>query len=161
MSNWASSYLELTVIEDVDPDEHNWLARQADIATWVDHFAHNAPFEWQYWPQTINICIGSREQSRQLNSHYRGQDKPTNVLSFPFPNHQAILGDILLCADVINHQAQQQHKIYQAHWAHMVIHGLLHLCGYDHQDDEEALHMEGLEIKLLNQLGYDNPYNDE
>lgn len=160
MSDFTSPYLELTVIVDVNPSEHDFLPPEADIATWVHHFAHNAPFDWQYWPQEVNICISSREQSRQLNLDYRQQDKPTNVLSFPFHNHEAILGDMSLCADVINNEAQQQHKTYQAHWAHMVIHGLLHLCGYDHQQENEALHMEGLEIKLLNQLGYDNPYND-
>jgi probable rRNA maturation factor len=71
-----------------------------------------------------------------------------------------ILGDVVLCADVINAEAKQQHKSSAAHWAHMVVHGMLHLQGYDHVDDDQAEAMEALEIRILNQLGFANPYSE-
>lgn len=117
----------------------------------------------------VVIRIVDKDESRELNHHYRGQDKPTNVLSFPMelPEELAaavdenMLGDLIICAPVVVHEALEQHKVLQHHWAHMVIHGMLHLQGYDHIEADEAEEMESLEIKLLQQLGIDNPYGTD
>ena len=116
--------------------------------------------------QVGDICIRvvDEEESRTLNLHYRGKDAATNVLSFPaelvLPEEAelAILGDIVLCAQVIAQQAAEQDKMIAAHWAHMVIHGTLHLCGFDHIEADDAEAMEAKEINLLSELGFGNPY---
>ena len=113
----------------------------------------------------LTIRIVDEAEIQDLNSTYRGKDKPTNVLSFPFevPEHveMDLLGDLVICARVVQKEAEQQNKEVTAHWAHMTIHGVLHLLGYDHIDDIEAEEMEGLEIKILHDLGYANPYIQE
>jgi len=122
---------------------------------------------------THSLCIrvvGAAE-SRRLNRHWRGKDKPTNVLSFPFddspvPSKKSRtsapwLGDIVICAAVVAREAREQGKPLSAHWAHMVLHGVLHLLGYDHVRERDAGRMEGLEIKMLARLGFDNPYEWE
>lgn len=108
------------------------------------------------------VRIVSADEMRELNSEWRGRDKPTNVLSFPMRSPEEVdlkmLGDLALCAAVINAEAAQQQKPVQAHWAHMLVHGMLHLQGYDHVEDKQADEMEALEIRILNSLGYKNPY---
>lgn len=98
---------------------------------------------------TIRV-VGSAE-SRRLNRQFRGKDKPTNVLSFDG-------GDLAICAPVVAREAREQGKLPSAHWAHMVVHGVLHLLGYDHQNDRDARRMETLETRILAQLGMPNPY---
>lgn len=116
-------------------------------------------------PSEVTIRIVGALESQELNHEYRGKDKPTNVLSFPFEPPAGITvplaGDLVICAPVVEKEAGEQHKTVEAHWAHMVVHGMLHLQGYDHIEDEDAEVMEGLEIRLLKQLGYDNPYEAE
>ena len=115
-------------------------------------------------PAVASIQITTTDEMQQLNKQYRDKDKPTNVLSFPIQLPEEVdlclLGDIALCAPVINSEADQQAKKNNAHWAHMVVHGMLHLQGFDHQQDEECVQMEAEEIKILDSLGYTNPYND-
>lgn len=100
-----------------------------------------------------------------LNAQYRGKDKPTNVLSFPadLPPELELdeLGDIVICASVVAEEAVQQGKPSLAHWAHMVVHGTLHLQGYDHIDDDEAEVMESLETQIITGLGFAAPYAEE
>ena len=112
----------------------------------------------------ITIRIVSAEESQTLNSTYRGKDKPTNVLSFPFECPPEIeiplLGDLVICHDVVVQEAQQQNKTLSAHYAHLTLHGVLHLMGYDHIDPEQADEMESIEIRLLAKLGIDDPYQD-
>ena len=102
---------------------------------------------------------------RALNHQYRGRDYPTNVLSFPFEAPAGITvplaGDLVICAPVVEKEAREQDKTLEAHWAHMVVHGMLHLQGFDHIEDDDAEVMEALEIRLLMQLGYGNPYEAE
>ena len=107
----------------------------------------------------VRIC--DSEESRQLNATYRGKDKPTNVLSFaadmdlPAP---APLGDLAICWSVVLEEAREQNKTVADHFCHLVVHGLLHLLGYDHVDDADAAEMERLEVAVLGKLGIDNPY---
>jgi probable rRNA maturation factor len=111
------------------------------------------------------IRIVDKEEIQQLNKRYRKKDKPTNVLSFP---HNMIaefdfmtLGDIILCAPVIEEEATQENKELLAHWAHMVVHGCLHLLGYMHDDQESAETMESLERKIMLKLGFPDPYSHQ
>jgi probable rRNA maturation factor len=100
--------------------------------------------------------------SRRLNRVYRGKDKPTNVLSFPSSSVEreleGELGDLVICASVVAREAREQGKPSPAHWAHMVVHGILHLHGYDHERPRAARLMERLEVEILRRFGYQNPY---
>lgn len=113
---------------------------------------------------TGEICIKiiDTAESQNLNKTYRGKDKPTNVLSFPsdIPDfvESSHLGDLAICASIVEQEAQDQNKHVIDHWAHLTIHGCLHLLGYDHIEDTEADKMEALEIELLAELGIGNPY---
>ncbi|KAA1176331.1 rRNA maturation RNase YbeY [Marinobacter salinexigens] len=113
----------------------------------------------------VTIRIVGALESQSLNHEYRGKDRPTNVLSFPFEAPAGITvplaGDLIICAPVVEKEAHEQHKTCVAHWAHMVVHGMLHLQGYDHIEDSDAEVMEALEIRLLSQLGFNNPYDAE
>ncbi|MGL4679992.1 MAG: rRNA maturation RNase YbeY, partial [Plesiomonas shigelloides] len=111
------------------------------------------------------IRIVDEEESHHLNLTYRGKDKPTNVLSFPFEAPPGIelplLGDLIICRQVVEAEAVEQQKELSAHWAHMVVHGSLHLLGYDHIEDEEAEEMESLETEIMQEMGYPDPYAAE
>ena len=121
----------------------------------------------------IAIRIVDEAESRSLNHDYRGKDYATNVLSFPFelpegmPEEvraelgEGIIGDIAICAPVVEREAKEQGKTAEAHWAHMVVHGVLHLLGHDHVEDAGAEIMEALEVRALAELGYPNPYFTE
>lgn len=110
------------------------------------------------------IRIVNTDEITQLNHQYRDKNKATNVLSFPadLPDEIDIplLGDIIICADVVAREAQEQQKTLDAHWAHMTVHGVLHLMGYDHIEDEEAEEMEAIETRLLTEMGFNAPYDD-
>jgi probable rRNA maturation factor len=110
----------------------------------------------------LSLRLADIPEITQLNTRFRGQAKATNVLSFPADVPPDIpvplLGDIVICTDVVRREAEEQGKTLPAHWAHMTIHGTLHLLGYDHIDDEEAEAMEALEISILAGLGFPNPY---
>jgi probable rRNA maturation factor len=114
-------------------------------------------------PTEVTIRIVDESEMHALNFQYRGKDKPTNVLSFPFEApagiHIPLAGDLVICAPIVAQEAREQYKDTHAHWAHMIIHGMLHLQSYDHIDDNEAEEMEGLEIRLLAQIGITNPYD--
>jgi len=114
----------------------------------------------------LSIRVVDSAEITELNQTYRHKNYATNVLSFPFElppglpeeAHPGILGDIAICAEVVAREATEQNKSLPAHWAHMVIHGTLHLLGYDHIEDDEAELMEQLEIRILNELGFADPY---
>lgn len=113
----------------------------------------------------VTIRIVDLQEMTMLNETYRHKKGPTNVLSFPLSVPEDIdlelpeLGDIVICAEVVNREAQEQGKAQEAHWAHMVVHGIFHLLGYDHETDEQAEEMEAQEIEVMQELGYPNPYS--
>ncbi|TNH42925.1 rRNA maturation RNase YbeY [Photorhabdus luminescens] len=110
----------------------------------------------------VTIRIVDEAESHNLNLTYRGKDKPTNVLSFPFEAPPEVdlplLGDLIICRQVVEKEAEEQQKTVEEHWAHMVVHGCLHLLGYDHIEDDEAEEMESLETEIMQELGYADPY---
>ena len=108
------------------------------------------------------IRLVDRQESRRLNDQYRHKNMATNVLSFPadLPEEVglALLGDIVICTPIVAEEARAQHKTAEAHWAHLTIHGILHLLGHDHEAEEEASAMESLETRILQSLGFPDPY---
>ncbi|MEI2769063.1 MAG: rRNA maturation RNase YbeY [Nitrosomonas sp.] len=109
----------------------------------------------------VVIRIVDGVEGQQLNRQFRGKDYATNVLTFTDHDVQPLMGDIVLCAPVILQEAQQQHKQLRAHYAHLTIHGILHLQGYDHLIESEAAAMEQLESQILSRFGYQNPYLEQ
>jgi probable rRNA maturation factor len=109
-------------------------------------------------PAEIVLRLVDETEGRELNRQFRGKDYATNVLTFAYDDTQPLTGDIVLCAPVVSQEAQQQHKDRLAHYAHLTVHGILHLQGYDHIDDAEAAQMEQLETQILAKLGYPDPY---
>ena len=114
-------------------------------------------------PSELTIRIVDEAEGRELNRTWRGKDYATNVLSFPAEVPEGLLdipllGDLVICAQVVAREATEQGKSADAHWAHLTIHGCLHLLGYDHIEDAEAEEMEALERQLLAELGYPDPY---
>lgn len=148
------------------------MAIDVDVQVAVDGCFLPSTAELTQWVEVVlagrleqaEVCIRlvSAEESQELNHTWRGKDKPTNVLSFPFEAPPGIdtslIGDLAICAEVVAAEAQEQQKPLSAHWAHMVIHGVLHLIGFDHINDADAEEMEALEIQLLAQLNFPNPY---
>jgi probable rRNA maturation factor len=110
----------------------------------------------------LSVRIVGKARSRSLNAHYRNKDKPTNVLSFAgagrAPDDRYFLGELVICAPVVAFEARAQGKSLQAHWAHMTVHGVLHLLGFDHERAREAARMASREIQILDRLGFSNPY---
>ena len=138
------------------------LPNKAEIEEWVGA-AMSAAEESE--PGELSVRLVDKAESRALNKEYRGKDKPTNVLSFPFddmaglPEEETrLLGDLVICAPVVRKEAKKQDKRPKDHWAHMVVHGTLHLLGYDHIEEAEASEMEALEARILEQFGISNPY---
>ncbi|KLV06677.1 rRNA maturation RNase YbeY [Photobacterium ganghwense] len=149
-------YLDLQVATD-NPDG---MPSEADFQQWLD--AAITPFQAD---AEVTVRLVDAEESHSLNHEYRGKDKPTNVLSFPFeapPGMELdLLGDLVICRQVVENEAEDQNKPLNAHWAHMVVHGSLHLLGYDHIEDDEAEEMEALETEIMQNMGFADPYADE
>ena len=140
---------------DTPDDEH--LCRAIDAALAIAPESPEAP--------ELSLRIIDNDEMRRLNHHFRQKDYATNVLSFPadLPSELQLplLGDIAICAPVVLKEAQEQSKNPAAHWDHMLVHGVLHLLGYDHECDDEAEAMEALETRILNHLGWPDPYLTE
>lgn len=122
----------------------------ADVIEWVE-LARD--------PQLGEVCVRfmGLDEARMLNEQFRKIDKPTNVLAFE-SEHKDLLGDLAICVPIAMQEAQEQGKSVSSHIAHLVIHGTLHLCGFDHQTDQDAQRMESLESDLMHRLGFPNPY---
>jgi probable rRNA maturation factor len=106
----------------------------------------------------VTIRIVDTEEGKMLNNTYRGKDYATNVLTFPLTEDPHLMGDIIICAPVVEAEAKAQQKSLDAHFAHLTVHGILHLHGYDHETDPQAELMEGLETAIVTKLGYASPY---
>ncbi|WP_136680382.1 rRNA maturation RNase YbeY [Neptunomonas sp. XY-337] len=149
----------MSFVVDVQREVELEAISNADFEQWVSCALTGRKTEGE-----VCICIVSPEESQQLNNDYRGKDKPTNVLSFPFEAPPevpvSLLGDLAICADVVASEAQEQGKPLRNHWAHMTIHGVLHLIGYDHIKDADAEAMEALEVEILASLDIPNPYEN-
>lgn len=151
--------LDFEIADDIEPALAPLVPSAALVNKWLSsvlsHLQYSAPIE-------INIKVVSQQESHYLNHTYRNKDKPTNVLSFEsdLPDFvpSNLIGDLAICAYIVHTEAEQQHKAPEHHWAHMCIHGLLHLLGYDHIAQIDAQTMEAIEVAVLAQLGIDDPY---
>ena len=127
---------------------------------WVDATPAGREYEAE-----IVIRLVDEAESAELNQQYRNKLGPTNILSFPFEAPEGmeldLLGDLVICAPLIAQEARQQNKQAGHHWAHITVHGVLHLLGYDHIEDQDAEQMETLEIEILSKLNIANPYQEE
>ena len=146
------------------------IPAQQDIQLWLNTLLCYQQLD----NKEITVRIVDDAEIHQLNQQYRGKDKATNVLSFPFEMPELVLpdgvhldesmsnflGDIVICAQVVKQESKQQNKMIGHHWAHMLIHGTLHLLGYDHIEEHDAQEMEGIEIAILRKLGIDDPYQN-
>ncbi len=144
-----------------------WVPAKAALRRWAEaahraSLAASARRKRGRVADRLCVRVVGPAESRRLNREYRGKDKPTNVLSFPASSEElgygGSLGDIVICAAVVSAEAREQHKSRPAHWAHMVVHGVLHLHGYDHHQARAARAMERLEVEILAGFGYQNPY---
>lgn len=143
-------------------DTHYKIPPETALSTWINAAARASQRKIPTSQQQITVCIVSSEESALLNEKFRGKSGATNVLSFPDEAFGDItpdsLGDLAICAELLSLEAQQQQKELEAHWAHLVIHGTLHLLGFDHVKEKEAKAMEALEIHILHTLNFKNPY---
>ena len=121
--------------------------------------------QFRHWAKAVlrvdteaTIRLVDETEGRELNKAYRGKDYATNVLTFPLTAEPHLMGDIIICAPVVAKEALTQQKPLLAHYAHLTVHGVLHLHGYDHEIEEQAQLMEAIEIQILTKLGYANPY---
>lgn len=163
--NPVSAILDLQLASDCSD-----IPTQQDIQLWLDSLLSYQ----QLNNKEITVRIVDDAEIQQLNQQYRGKDQPTNVLSFPFELPELVLpdgvhldesisnflGDIVICAQVVKRESKEQNKIIGHHWAHMLIHGTLHLLGYDHIREQDAEAMEGIEIAILQKLAIDDPYQN-
>lgn len=153
-----------------NPYDFDTIPKFQDLQTWS-----NAALQKSDQTLSLVIRVVNEEEGMDLNQTYRGKKSATNVLSFPYEEPDYVmdipelqdeysrqyLGDIVLCEKVVINEAKAQNKTVAQHWAHLIIHGVLHLQGYDHINDDDATKMEALEIKILDSLGFKNPYNPE
>ncbi|WP_017217946.1 rRNA maturation RNase YbeY [Pseudoalteromonas sp. NJ631] len=136
------------------------LPSEAQFQLWAEHALTQFREEAE-----LTIRIAEEHESQELNSQYRGKDKPTNVLSFPFDAPPGIelplIGDLIICPQVVYQESIEQEKTFHDHFAHMVIHGCLHLLGFDHINEQDAVEMETIEKQILASLNIADPYRDD
>jgi probable rRNA maturation factor len=134
-----------------------WAPRRAQFARWA-----GVALTGQRRPAMLSILVVGSARSRSLNARYRHKDRSTNVLSFAgagaTPDGRTHLGELVICAPVVAREARAQGKTAESHWAHMTVHGVLHLLGFDHERRDEARKMAAREIQILDRLGFSNPY---
>ncbi|RXE89310.1 rRNA maturation RNase YbeY [Pseudoalteromonas sp. A757] len=140
--------------------EFDKLPSEAQFQLWAEHALTQFREEAE-----LTIRIADEHESQELNSQYRGKDKPTNVLSFPFDAPPGIelplIGDLVICPQVVYQESIEQEKTFHDHFAHMVIHGCLHLLGFDHINEQDAVEMETIEKQILASLNIADPYRDD
>lgn len=140
-----------------------WTPSSAKLAQWARvALARGGERARPREPVLVSVQVVGTRRSRALNARFRGKDSPTNVLSFagagPLPNGERDLGELIICAPVLAREAREARTSPTAHWAHITVHGVLHLLGLDHQTSREARHMETLETQILETMGFSNPY---
>jgi probable rRNA maturation factor len=152
--------VSVNIINHVKNSGH-YHAEEKLISTWSEATLRHLKVN-QHQHQDLSIILADQELSAKLNQQFRQKKGPTNILSF---NYDAInedktrhLGELVICLEVTEKEAAELNISNEEHWAHLIIHGVLHLLGYDHISEHETVTMESLEIEILNQLGYDNPY---
>ncbi len=154
-----------------NPNQYKSVPEQADIKLWCEASIQNDTKTRAFKELlTIVVRVVDIEESAALNLTYRNKNGPTNVLSYPnqiddfmldipeLKEQNSHIGDLVICAPLVKQEAAEQNKAIISHWAHLIVHGVLHLQGYDHLNDIEANEMESLEITILEQFGFDNPY---
>lgn len=146
----AEHDLELTVQKELGKDEKKGLPSKAAVRAWISA-ALGTDAE-------ITVRFVGEAESKALNLEFRGKDYATNVLSFPYTEEPLIVGDLVVCWPVVQREAKEQGKTLEAHAAHMIVHGALHLQGWDHENDDDAEEMESVEREILAALGYPDPY---
>ncbi|OGO91607.1 MAG: rRNA maturation RNase YbeY [Coxiella sp. RIFCSPHIGHO2_12_FULL_42_15] len=138
------------------------IPKRTAIKKWLLEAMNHIPEKIPSHQNEMTIRIIGREESAELNEHFRHKKGPTNVLAFMDKPLAGLapdtLGDLAICADVVKQEAEEQGKLLESHWAHMIVHGFLHLMGYDHLDKGDAEKMESKEIEILTALGFENPY---
>ena len=147
MSSGRKPKLELAVQYAVKPEN---VPTRAQFKKWA-----SAALEED---AEVALRIVGEAEGRELNRDYRGKDYATNVLTFPLTDDPILMGDIVLCHVVVEKEALEQNKLLEAHYAHLVVHGMLHMQGYDHETDDEAEVMEARETQIVTELGYADPY---
>ncbi len=151
------------IVDLLDDSNGYWTPEPAQLALWSEQLLTSLAIDQ---PCSISVRLVNEDEGRQLNQDYRNKDYATNVLSFPASVPESIkgqleqvpLGDIVICPAVVSREAKEQNKQESAHWAHLLLHGILHLLGYDHEDEDNAAVMEQHEINALQMLGIENPY---
>lgn len=144
----------MTLIVDISVNSAQWPA----VNNLINKVAMKTMEELNLQGESeVSIVLTDSAAIQKLNRDWRGKDKPTNVLSFP-AGEPGLLGDIVLAYEVIKQEAEEQKKSFDDHLMHLIIHGILHLVGHDHEDDKEAENMESLEIRILQSFGVKNPY---
>lgn len=155
--------LDIQLADDLTRAYNGFIPTQSLFEQWVNAALTADHYKKDEAEVSLRICTSDEIQT--LNNDYRGKNSATNVLSIPtdFPEAMQIplLGDIIICAEVVEKEANEQHKTHESHWAHMSIHSVLHLLGHDHTVECEAQIMEALETEVLIGLGYNNPYLEE
>lgn len=140
-----------------------WVPRRRQFERWAEAAISGVPRSGAHPVfHVLSVRVVGAARSRGLNARYRQRDKPTNVLSFAGagagPDGQRHLGELVICAPVVAREARRQGKAREAHWAHMTVHGVLHLLGFDHEHRAEARKMESREVQILDRLGFSDPY---
>lgn len=148
-------------VELMNVSEENTVPSQKDFEYWGDAVLNELQLREQVYE--LGIRLVSENESAELNKSFRRKQGATNVLSFTYPDlpdeiQINLLGDLAICSAIVIREAQEQQKSASAHWAHMTVHGMLHLLGHDHQNDTEAQAMETLECRIMSALGYPQPY---
>ena len=153
--------IEIDYLVAADFSAAGYVPNAQAINRWVECALEFAAYKN---PAQVSVCVVDKQEITALNNQYRKKNYATNVLSFPYEPMPGVdvplLGDIAVCAEVINEEAREQRKTAEQHWAHMIVHGVLHLLGYDHIDDKDAQQMEAMEIRILEQLGFTDPYGE-
>ena len=144
--------------------EDKSVPESGDITLWINHALQASGRGGEF---EVSVRVVDETEMQELNGKFRDQNKPTNVLSFPaspidgLPNDTELpLGDIVICAGIVRREAEEQNKAISDHWAHMLVHGTLHLLGFDHINDSDAAIRENLEIQIMTNHGIANPYRE-